>query len=360
MSTNNNSLGYSFNNKEKAYSHQSTNKTQPNSANKSQNTYSIYESVNRKDSEKRNNESVDNKQIQGTIGNKSISKFSLTLASDFYKSYLENLKFSYFNDDTIKPDTQINTRQSINRRSDNKDANKDMLNESFSTNNTFYTLTSHKGNLNRQMLRSIYDTYLETKYPDIFKLQTIYSTPYSILDIKKNSTFFIIKSFNIDNIHKAIKYGVWSTTYSGNILFDKAYSNAQLKGGEVYLFFSTNSTFAFQGIARLKSKFHQNKTYNFWKGSDKYKFFNGSFSIDWVIIKDVPNASLDRIQINNIPFSKLRNGVEISEKEALLAVHIYQKFYYCSSLVLSDFMRLDIEEKHQFGESSRKSSTVNS
>lgn len=359
MSTNNNKLGYSFNNKEKAYSQQSTTKTQPNSASKSHTTYSIYDSVNRKESEKKNSESFDTKQI-ASGGTNNVSKFSFALASEFYKSYLDNLKFSYFKEDTSKTDIpQYNPKKSINRRSDNKDKNKDILDESFSTNNTFYNLTSNKGTLNRQMLRNIYDNYLETKYPDIFRIQSIFSTPYSIIDIKKNSTFFIIKSFNIDNIHKAIKYGVWSTTYSGNILFDKAYSNAQLKGGEVYLFFSTNSTFAFQGIARLKSKFHQNKTYNFWKGSDKYKFFNGSFNIDWVIIKDVPNASLDRIQINNIPFSKLRNGVEISEREALLAVHIYEKFYYCSSLVLSDFMRLDIEEKHQFGESSRKSSMVN-
>lgn len=194
-----------------------------------------------------------------------------------------------------------------------------------------------------QTLKSIYNGYIDHRYPDISLLKKKYSLPYIKIDVKKNSIYFIIKSFNIENIHKAIKYNVWSTTYSGNILFNQAYTLAQSRDADVYLFFSTNSTFAFQGIAKLESNF-QPKSYSFWKGSDKFKSFNGSFIINWLIIKDIPNSTLDKILVNNIPFSKLRNGVEISEQDALGAVNLYENFYYCSSLVLSDFMRLDIEE----------------
>jgi len=221
-----------------------------------------------------------------------------------------------------------------------------LLNESISTTYTALTsyTTSPKGTCNRYSLKNLYENYLEAKYPDMAALQRKFSVPFTNINIVKNSTYYIIKSFNIENIHKAIKYGVWSTTYSGNNAFDKAYVDAQNRNAEVYLFFSTNSTFAFQGIARLKSKF-QNKSYNFWKGSDKYKSFHGSFNIDWIVIKDVPNSTLDKVAVNNIPFSKLRNGVEINEADALLAIKLIECFYFCSSLVLSDFMRLDYEEK---------------
>ena len=239
-------------------------------------------------------------------------------SEDFYINYLDNVRIQSF----------ISLDDNLSEKKENLDnLGTNLLNESTSTTHTAYTINSPKGICNRYSIRSLYDNYLENKYPEIMSLQKKYSHPFVKIDMKKNSFFFIIKSFNIENIHKAIKYGVWSTTYSGNILFDKAYSEAKSRNAEVYLFFSTNSTFAFQGIAKLKSKF-QTKSYGFWKGSDKYKSFHGSFLIDWLIIKDVPNATLDKIFVNNIPFSKLRNGVQINEQEAVFAVNVYETFYF--------------------------------
>lgn len=258
---------------------------------------------------------------------------------DFYKHYLSEIK----NIQNFTFDKEVLSSY----QSENIEPNHH-LNESFSTTHSAYasTIQTPKKQICRQASKIVYDGYLNSNYPEIYNIQQKFSSPYTIIEVKKGSIYFIIKSFNIENIHKSIKYGVWSTTYSGNIIFDKAFALAQSRGAEVYLFFSTNSTFAFQGIARLRSKF-QTKTYSFWKGSEKYKSFNGSFNLDWVIIKDVPNSSLDIIQVNNIPFSKLRNGVELNENVALNVVNIFRNFYYCSSLVLSDFMRLDIEEKVQ-------------
>lgn len=277
---------------------------------------------------------------------------------EFYRKYLDKIHSSqslvfekdvssYFNVDGKH--SRLNQQsQQQELLSESIEPNQ-LLNESISTTNSAHATAIHspKKALSRQTIKMIYDGYLELNYPEIYSIQQKFSNPYTNIEVKKGSIYFVIKSFNIENIHKAIKYGVWSTTYSGNIIFDKAFALAQSRNAEVYLFFSTNSTFAFQGIARLKSKF-QTKTYSFWKGSEKYKSFNGSFNLDWLIIKDVPNSTLDKIQVNNIPFSKLRNGVELTEKDALNAVSIFRNFYYCSSLVLSDFMRLDIEEKNQY------------
>ena len=39
--------------------------------------------------------------------------------------------------------------------------------------------------------------------------------------------FFIIKSFCEMDLHKAIKYKVWSSTKRGNMVLDQAYSEVQ-------------------------------------------------------------------------------------------------------------------------------------
>ena len=259
-----------------------------------------------------------------------------------------NLKFNplpYQNQQNIN---QNNQKKKKNKKDNNyniiNNLNSSHLNIKQQHYNPTHSLNSQNKTINnRYNLHLINQNYLETHYPKILNLHRKYSQ-YNKIDITNGSTYYIIKSFNIENIHKAIKYGVWSTTYSCNNTFDKAYTEAKSRGAEVYLFFSTNSTFAFQGLARLNSKF-QSKSFNFWKGSDKYKAFQGSFEIEWVVIKDVPNSTLDKVCINNIPFSKMRNGVEINETDALLSIKLIEAFYYCSSLVLSDFMRLDIEEK---------------
>lgn len=267
--------------------------------------------------------------------------------------YNNNISNSNEKENTIKdnfqnPNIILSKEEKINKSMNQHQPNR-ILNESISTTNTgltTYTQTSPKNNYNMPCLSNS-ELYLLSKYPDICHLQRKFSSPEEELKVVKNSTYYIIKSFNIENIHKAIKYGVWATTYSGNNTFDKAFADSQKRNSEVYLFFSTNSTFAFQGIAKLKSGY-QNQSYCFWKGSDKYRNFQGSFKIEWVIIKDIPNTTLDKVRINDIPFSKLRNCVEIPESDAMKAVKIIEKFYYCSSLVLSDFMRLDKEEAAVF------------
>lgn len=89
------------------------------------------------------------------------------------------------------------------------------------------------------------------------------------------SRFFIIKSFTEEDIHKAIKYNVWSSTESGNHILDRAYHDvkkfkdqATMQGGEaldiidevvprdaeVYLMFSVNKSKHFCGVAKMMNR----------------------------------------------------------------------------------------------------------
>lgn len=59
-----------------------------------------------------------------------------------------------------------------------------------------------------------------------------------------NAKFFVIKSYSEDDVHKSIKYNVWSSTPNGNKKLNMAYDDAQrLAGGQprgcpIFLFFS--------------------------------------------------------------------------------------------------------------------------
>ena len=74
-----------------------------------------------------------------------------------------------------------------------------------------------------------------------------------------NNRFFIIKSYTEEDVHKAIKYGIWSSTSKGNQVLDEAFievdefrNENKDKNAEVFLFFSVNKSKHFCGVARMK------------------------------------------------------------------------------------------------------------
>jgi len=66
----------------------------------------------------------------------------------------------------------------------------------------------------------------------------------------KCARFFVIKSYSEDDVHKAIKYGVWASTDTGNRRLDTAYRELAGKGS-IYLFFSVNASGQFSGMAQV-------------------------------------------------------------------------------------------------------------
>ncbi|KAL8142859.1 hypothetical protein V2J09_015891 [Rumex salicifolius] len=109
--------------------------------------------------------------------------------------------------------------------------------------------------------------------------------------------FFVIKSYSEDDVHKSIKYNVWSSTPNGNKKLEAAYQEAQAKPGgcPVFLLFSVNSSGQFVGLAEMVGPVDFNKTVDFWQ-QDKWI---GCFSVKWHIVKDVPNSLLKHIKLEN-------------------------------------------------------------
>ncbi|KAF3603294.1 hypothetical protein F2Q69_00036062 [Brassica cretica] len=68
-----------------------------------------------------------------------------------------------------------------------------------------------------------------------------------------NAKLFVIKSYSEDDIHKSIKYNVWSSTSNGNKKLNAAYNEAagDKSSCPVFLIFSVNTSGQFVGLAEM-------------------------------------------------------------------------------------------------------------
>ncbi|KAL1546067.1 YT521-B-like domain containing protein, variant 2 [Salvia divinorum] len=164
-----------------------------------------------------------------------------------------------------------------------------------------------------------------------------------------SAKFFIIKSYSEDDIHKCIKYDVWSSTRNGNKKLDAAFREADAKMTEagkkcpVFLFFSVNGSGQFVGVAEMIGQVDFSKNMDFWQ-LDKW---NGFFPLKWHIIKDVPNTQLRHIILENnenkaVTYS--RDTQEIELKQGLEILSIF-KNYSAKTCVLDDFNFYENREK---------------
>ncbi|XP_024455682.1 YTH domain-containing protein ECT1 isoform X1 [Populus trichocarpa] len=177
-----------------------------------------------------------------------------------------------------------------------------------------------------------------------------------------NAKFFVIKSYNEDDIHKSIKYDVWASTPNGNKKLDAAFHNAEEVSSEtgtkcpIFLFFSVNGSGQFVGLAEMVGQVDFNKDMDFWQ-IDKW---NGFFPVKWHVIKDIPNGQLRHIVLENndghsVTFS--RDTQEIGLEKGLEMLNIF-KSYSAKTSMLDDFNFYENREKSLNTKKSNKPATL--
>ncbi|CAA2963691.1 YTH domain-containing family 2 [Olea europaea subsp. europaea] len=169
--------------------------------------------------------------------------------------------------------------------------------------------------------------------------------------------FFVIKSYNEDDVHKSIKYNVWSSTPNGNKKLNNAYKDAQIiaaadsRGCPVFLFFSVNASGRFCGVAEMIGPVDFHKDMDFWQ-QDKW---SGCFPVKWHMVKDVPNPNFRHIILENNenkPVTNSRDTQEISYKKGLEMLKIF-KNYSSNRSLLDDFMFYESRQRILQEEKSR-------
>ncbi|KAG2704230.1 hypothetical protein I3760_06G175200 [Carya illinoinensis] len=173
----------------------------------------------------------------------------------------------------------------------------------------------------------------------------------------ENAKFYIIKSYSEDDVHKSIKYDVWSSTPNGNKKLDAAFRDAEAKATEkssrcpIFLFFSVNGSGQFVGVAEMVGQVDFNKDMDFWQ-LDKW---NGFFPVKWHIIKDVPNGQLRHIILennDNRPVTFTRDTQEIGLNQGLQMLCIF-KSYTAKTSLLDDFKFYESRVKSLHSKSSK-------
>ena len=149
-----------------------------------------------------------------------------------------------------------------------------------------------------------------------------------LLEINTDCKFFIIKSFSEEDIHKSIKYGVWSSSKKGNTTLSNAFNKTKEKDSFVYLFFSCNRSGRYVGVAKMKSVCNFNKTFNYWTQDDLWP---GLFDVEWLFIKDIPLNEFRNIIITMKngeikPVSNARDTQEIPFEQAKIMLNIFVKY----------------------------------
>ncbi|KAL7125038.1 hypothetical protein ABFS83_14G088400 [Erythranthe nasuta] len=162
--------------------------------------------------------------------------------------------------------------------------------------------------------------------------------------VYENAKFYVIKSYSEDDIHKSIKYDVWSSTPNGNLKLDAAFNEANARQNcPVFLFFSVNASGQFVGVAEMIGHVDFSKSMDFWQ-LDKW---NGFFPLQWHIVKDVPNTLLRHIILennDNRPVTFTRDTQEIGLKQGLEMLSIFKNHSGKKSL-LDDYSFYEKREK---------------
>ncbi|CAL1382264.1 unnamed protein product [Linum trigynum] len=150
---------------------------------------------------------------------------------------------------------------------------------------------------------------------------------YNREDFKEDYTearFFVMKSYSEDDVHKSIKYGVWTSTLNGNKKLDGAYQEAQANpgAGPIFLLFSVNTSGQFVGLAEMIGRVDFDKTVEHWQ-QEKWK---GCFPVKWHIVKDIPNSSLRHITLENNENKPVTNSRDTQEVVSEKGIKILKNF----------------------------------
>ena len=139
--------------------------------------------------------------------------------------------------------------------------------------------------------------------------------------IAADAKFFIIKSYNHDNIGQSITTGVWSTQAHNEVKLGAAFASCS----QVLLIFSVNGSGHFQGYARMETPIGRAK--GRWAG-DHTRQLGSLFGIQWLCLHDVPFGQTNYL-LNPLnegkPVKISRDGQELPHALGTAMVQLFER-----------------------------------
>jgi len=162
------------------------------------------------------------------------------------------------------------------------------------------------------------------------------------LDISglKDVRCFIMRSNNEDDIHKAIKYGIWTSTSKSNEFLNNLFEECSAKNIPIFLFYSVVRSGQFVGVAQMTSKIIE-KSFQFWWEPEKWV---NHFQIKWQFIKDVPYKYFSHLYMeDDLPVTRARDCTGVPGEVTKEMLQIYKDYEPYNS-IFSAFPFMDIRE----------------
>ncbi|CAG9318904.1 unnamed protein product [Blepharisma stoltei] len=155
-----------------------------------------------------------------------------------------------------------------------------------------------------------------------------------------NARFFIMKSQCEDDVHKSVKYGIWTSSYENNNKMNHVFREANGMM-PIYLFFSVINSGMLVGCAEMISAVNFTARFNGW-----YPNFSnlGYFGVRWIFVKDLHEKRLKQIKLNYNNFDSIPDSEEISVKLGCKILKEFTKLSKYKSL-LDDFSYYDMKER---------------
>lgn len=217
--------------------------------------------------------------------------------------------------------------------------------------NNHQSSTAYEGRQQREYINPylaqemIYRTeiYICTKYRNLIDINV--KNQGLSTSIEDSSSFYVIKSFSEEDVHKSIKYGVWSSSKTGNQTLSNSFKLTKEKNGFVYLFFSCNGSGRFVGVAKMKTPCDNDKNFDYWTQDGKWP---GLFEVEWMFIKDVPFKEFKNIIITmrdgeTKPVSNSRDVQEIPFEHSKTMIEIFEKYQNVNT-ILEHFEYYDMRQ----------------
>ena len=148
----------------------------------------------------------------------------------------------------------------------------------------------------------------------------------------QNSKYFVLVSLCEDDIHKSLKYGIWTSTAENNQILNQYYISQN--NLPVYLFFSVMGSGMFVGVAQMTSEVNFHASFNGW-----YPNYSnlGYFRVKWLFVKDVLFKKISYIKVHNgLSVVNCQDCQEIPKQAASKLVNTFVRAKKFKSL-LEDF-----------------------
>ena len=246
-------------------------------------------------------------------------------------------------DNKQKEEKEVSNEQNPNMENpqDNKIKSSNLINY-YQLNNSNQNqpeyLPEYIYNYQLQLLKRT-EMYIGFNYPSLYDINQ--KNEKIVEKIDEYSKFFLITTLTEEDIHKSIKYGIWSSDKNCNLILDKEYKLAKSKNSNVFLFFTCIGTERYVGVCRLISDYDEKNNFNLWTQDDKWL---GTFKVEWLLIKDVPFQEFEN-KLLTVKVSNTENLEEVSDEYGKSMMEIFVKFQNSNTL-LEHFEFYDERQKN--------------